>query len=105
MAYLYLVEELKFTSELTGTDNSQQHSRAERPQKDLLQMMRRMLHSANLGPKYWTYALSQAVYIKNRIPHKSLNMTVDHVYVLNDQFKGPQNWTLILIMELSFHTV
>ena len=38
-------------------------------------MMRCMLHSANLGPEYWTYALSQAVYIKNRIPHKSLNMT------------------------------
>ena len=34
-----------------------------------------MLHSANLGPEYWTYALTQAVYIKNRIPHKSLNMT------------------------------
>lgn len=74
-AYLDLVEELKFSSELTGTDNSQQNSRAERPHKDLAQMMRCMLHSANLGPEYWTYALSQAVHIKNHIPHKYLNMT------------------------------
>lgn len=74
------MEELKFTSELTGTDNSQQNSRAERPHKDLAQMMQCMLHSANLGPEYWTYALSQAVYIKNRIPHKSPNMTPFQVF-------------------------
>jgi deoxyuridine 5'-triphosphate nucleotidohydrolase len=74
-AYLAMLDDLNFTSELTGTDNSQQNSRAERPHRDLSQMMRCMLHSANLGPEYWTYALTQAVYIKNRIPHKSLNMT------------------------------
>jgi deoxyuridine 5'-triphosphate nucleotidohydrolase len=73
--FLQLLTNLNFTPELTGTDNSQQNSRAERPHRDLGQMMRCLLHSANLGPEYWTYALTMAVYVKNRIPHKSLKMT------------------------------
>ena len=73
--FLKLLQDLNFTPELTGTDNSQQNSRAERPHKDLGQMMRCLLHSSNLGPEYWTYALTMAVYIKNRIPHKSINKT------------------------------
>ena len=73
--YLDLLEKLKFTPEMTGTDNSQQNSRAERPHRDLSQMMRCLLHSSGLGPEYWTYALRMAVYIKNRLPHKSLQLT------------------------------
>jgi deoxyuridine 5'-triphosphate nucleotidohydrolase len=69
-----LVEE-KFAIELTGTDSSAQNSRAERPHRDLGQMMRCMLHSANVGPEYWSFALLHAVWIKNRIPHSSLKMS------------------------------
>ena len=64
-----------FVMEPTGTDNSKQNSRAERPHRDLSQMMRCMLHAAGLGPEYWSHALTQAVYIKNRIPHTALNST------------------------------
>ena len=70
-----MLEEAKFTPELTGTDNSQQNSRVERPHRDLAQMMRCMLHSSGLGPQYWSHVLVMAVYIKNRVPHKSLNST------------------------------
>ena len=31
-------------------------------------MMRCPLHVADLGPEYWSFALTHAVYIKNRIP-------------------------------------
>ena len=74
-AFLAMLEEAKFTPELTGTDNSQQNSRVERPHRDLAQMMRCMLHSSGLGPQYWSHVLVMAVYIKNRVPHKSLNST------------------------------
>ena len=74
-AFLAMLEEAKFTPELTGTDNSQQNLRVERPHRDLAQMMRCMLHSSGLGPQYWSHALVMAVYIKNRVPHQSLNST------------------------------
>lgn len=32
-------------------------------------MMRTMLYNAGLGPEYWSYALIQAVFVKNRLPH------------------------------------
>ena len=70
-----MVVEEKFVIELTGTENSKQNSRAERPHKDLGQMMRCMLHGAGLGPEYWSHALTHAVYIKNRILHTTLNRT------------------------------
>ena len=35
--------------------------------------MRCMLHSAGLGPEYWSYALLHATYMKNRLPHQALN--------------------------------
>ena len=74
-SFLAMLESTKFTLELTGTDNSQQNSRVERPHRDLAQMMRCMLHSSGLGPEYWSHALVMAVYIKNRVPHQSLECT------------------------------
>ena len=47
----------------------------ERPNRTYGQMMRCLLHVADLGSEFWTYALLHAVYIKNRLPHKSLNST------------------------------
>ena len=64
-----------FTPELTGSDSSSENSTAERPHRDLAQMMRCMLYLSKLGPEYWSYALAHAVYIKNRLCHASLNTT------------------------------
>jgi dUTP pyrophosphatase len=38
-------------------------------------MVRCMLHTAGLGPEYWSFALSHAVYIKNRLPHSATGQT------------------------------
>ncbi len=37
--------------------------------------MRCLLHSANLGPEYWSFALTHAVYLKNRLPHAATGET------------------------------
>lgn len=62
-----------FHLELTGADASNQNGIAERPNRTLGEMMRCMLHGADLGPGYWSYALLHATYIMNRMPHSSLN--------------------------------
>ena len=54
VAFAKMCKEEEFLVELTGTDNSKQNSRAERPHRDLSTMMRCMLHSADLGPEYWS---------------------------------------------------
>ena len=64
-----------FTLEMTGSDASAQNAIAESPNKTLGNMMRCILHNANLVPEYWSYALIHAVYIKNRLPHSAINMT------------------------------
>ena len=38
-------------------------------------MMRCMLHSSELGPQFWSFALAHAVYVKNRLYHSTLRMT------------------------------
>ena len=38
-------------------------------------MMRCMFHLAGLGPSYWSYALTYEVYIKNRLPHRTITIT------------------------------
>ena len=38
-------------------------------------MMRCLLNSANLGPKYWSYMLTHATYSKNRLPHQAITIT------------------------------
>jgi transposase InsO family protein len=45
---------------------------AERINRTLLEMMRSMLYQANLPNRFWTYALDTAVYLKNRLPHASI---------------------------------
>jgi len=59
-----MLEDENFTIELAAPDSSDQNVYAERPHQDFGRMMRCMLHSANLGPEYWSYALVQAVYIQ-----------------------------------------
>ncbi len=56
-----------FTVEPTGSDGSAQNGIVERPNRTFGQMMRCLLHSAELGPEFWSFALNHAVYIKNSI--------------------------------------
>ena len=64
-----------FTLKVTGSDNSRENGRAERPHRTLAQMMRCILHSAELGPEYWSFALTHATKLYNRLPHTSVKMT------------------------------
>ena len=70
-----MLELADFTVELTGPDSSDQNAVAERPHRDLGQMMRCLLHSSGLGPEYWSFAMQHAVFVKNRIPHSKLGTT------------------------------
>ena len=78
-----LLVELDFTLEITGSGNSKQNGIVERPHRTLANMVRCTLHAAGLGPEYWSYALIHATYIKNRLPHSSLQMTTPY-----QQFTG-----------------
>ena len=64
-----------FVLELTGAAASAQNAHAESPNKYLANMMRCLLHAADLGSEYWSFALIHAAYIKNRIPHTYIRMT------------------------------
>ena len=74
-AFQEMIGTEKFVLEPTGSDASSQNGISERPNRTFGQMMRCILHSAELGPEYWSHALIHAVYIKNRITHTKLNMT------------------------------
>ena len=54
-----------FTLELTGVDSLARNGITESPNTSLVNMMRCLFYSANLGPEYWLYALIHATYIKN----------------------------------------
>jgi hypothetical protein len=51
-----------------------QQAKVEIVWKDHLRKIRSLLYSAGLPSKLWPYASSHAIYIKNRLPHVSLNM-------------------------------
>ena len=70
-----MVAECGFSLEETGADSSSQNGMAERPNRTYGEMMRCMLHSAELGPEFWSFALIYAVYIRNRLPHSSIKMS------------------------------
>lgn len=63
------VQSCGYSIEPTGADNSSQNGVAERPNRTYGNMMRTMLLNAGLSSKFWSYALIQAVFIKNRVPH------------------------------------
>ena len=70
-----MVDKEKFTLEMTGSDASAQNGMAERPDKHLGNMIRCLLHTADLGPEYWSYALLHAVYMKNILSHSHIKKT------------------------------
>ena len=74
-SFATMIADNEFSLELTGADASAQNGIVENPNKTFGQMMRCLLHSSELGPEYWTYALQHAVYIRNRLPHHSTGTT------------------------------
>ena len=94
-----MVHKEKFTLGMTGSDASAQNGVAESPNKHLANRMRCLLHAADLGPEYWSYALIHALYVKNRLPHSSIKQTPfqaftgtkPKTYVLLDQGYIPRN--------------
>jgi len=70
-----MAREAGFIMEPTAADAFFQNGIAECPNRTLGDMMRCLLLGANLGPKYWSWALIHAVYLKNRIPHRAIGTT------------------------------
>ena len=69
------VAELNYIIQPTGADSSSQNGMAENPNRVFANMIRCLLHSAGMSSKFWNYALLHAVYLKNRMPHKTLGNT------------------------------
>ena len=59
--------------EITGADNSSQNGKAECPHRTLANMMRATLKNAGIHPKYWSDALLQSTFVKNRLPHSAFD--------------------------------
>ncbi len=72
--------ESNFIMEPTAPGAPFQNGLAERPNQTLGTMIRCLLHSANLGSEYWSFALIHATYLKNRLPHSAINDTPFHAY-------------------------
>ena len=69
---LLMEPEVDYTLRATGAYSSAQNGLAEKPNQDLARMMRSLLYAAGMGSQYWSYALRHSVYLKNRLPHTSL---------------------------------
>lgn len=74
------IRDAGYILEPMASDASFQNGLAECPNCTLGDMMRTLLHSAGLGPQYWSWALIHAVYLKNRLPHPTTNVTPYEVY-------------------------
>ena len=74
-SFLKLLTEdgIDYIPRTTAAFSSAQNGLAEKPNQDLARIMRSLLYSAGLGSQYWSYALRHAVFLKNRLPHTSLN--------------------------------
>jgi hypothetical protein len=87
-----VINEAGYLLELTGADAPFQNGMAEWPNRTLGNMVRCLLHSANLGPEYWSFALQHAIYLKNLLPHRMIQMT-PYQSSLNYQENEGSNWT------------
>ena len=71
-AFAKMVQEEGYILQTTGSYSSAQNGMDEKPNQDLVQIVRSLLHGAGLGSEYWSYALRHEVYLKNRLPHTAL---------------------------------
>ena len=70
----------EYTLEPTGNDTPNQNGKAERLNGTFGTMVRSLLYSAGLGPKYWSSALVHAVHLKNRLWHSAIHTTPYHLW-------------------------
>ena len=63
------VADAGFLLEPTAANAPFQNGLAGQPNQSLGQTMRCLLHVAELGPEYWSFALLHAVYLKNYLLH------------------------------------
>jgi hypothetical protein len=61
--------------EPTGSNAASENGKVERASGTFGAMVRCLLYSAGLHPRFWSSALVHAVYLKNRLYHKALCMT------------------------------
>ena len=84
-AFQKLVSTHKYRLETTGAYSSKQNGLVERPHRDLANIMRSLLYNSDLGPQYWSFALTHAVYLKNRWPHQSLTHNITPYQALTNR--------------------
>jgi hypothetical protein len=82
-AFQQAIKEAGYIMEPTASDASYQNGIAERPNRTFGDMMRSLLYGAGLGPEYSSWALVHALYLRNRIPHRSLPTTPYEAYTGN----------------------
>ena len=70
-----LIKNCGYIYEPTGSQASAQNGIAEKPNQDLKNMTKSLLHAAGLGTEYWTYALKHSVYLSNRLYHSTIKLT------------------------------
>ena len=74
------VAQCGYQVEITGTDNSSQNSKMERPHQTLAAMMQSCLENAGLHKKYWSDALLHSVFVKKKAYHTlHLNLNLRHI--------------------------
>jgi hypothetical protein len=68
----YIAHAAGYVIEPTGSDSVWQNGKVERLNGTFGVMVRCLLYSAGLSAKFWSAALIQAVYLKNRFYHKAI---------------------------------
>ena len=64
-----LFHDFGYTIQLTGADSSHQNGSVERSHRSIGNMIRSLLHGADLPRKFWPYAFYHSLFIMNRIMH------------------------------------
>jgi hypothetical protein len=75
------VKEAGYILEQMASDASFQNVLSEWPNCTLADMMYSLLHSANLGPQYWSWVSQHAVYFKNQLPHRIAKTMLYQTYM------------------------
>ena len=70
-----LIQKHEYVLETMASESSFQNAIVERPHRTLRNMMRSMLHAGNMSNRFWLDALIHAVYIKNCIPHSTIEIS------------------------------
>ena len=59
---------------------------AERRSRTLLDMVRSMMGNVDLSKSFWGYALKTVIYILNRVPSKSVDVTSYEIWTNNKPY-------------------